>query len=125
MTRGRLDDCVEIAGAQTRDGAPLLDLCVDYVGRAGAADMAEVASRLATAATLPLVLDSTEPEVIRAGLERLGGRAVVNSVNYEDGDGPDSRIAKVMPIIRAHRAAGLPPPHDQQGPAPTPPGEAP
>src|SRR5215469_5178690 len=64
MIEGRLDDCVEIARAQTRDGAHLLDLCIDYVGRDGVADMAEIASRLATAATLPLVLDSTEPDVI-------------------------------------------------------------
>src|SRR5713101_2057863 len=119
MNDGRLDDCVEIARAQTRDGAHLLDLCVDYVGRDGAADMADIASRLATAATLPLVLDSTEPEVIRAGLERLGGRAVVNSVNYEDGDGPDSRIAKVMPIIREHGAAVVALTIDEQGQART------
>src|SRR5487761_1191066 len=64
MLAGRLDDCVEIARQQTRDGAHLLDLCVDYVGRDGVADMKEIAGRLATAATLPLVLDSTEPEVI-------------------------------------------------------------
>ncbi len=119
MTQGRLDDCVEIARAQTRDGAHLLDLCVDYVGRDGVADMAEIASRLATAATLPLVLDSTEPEVITAGLERLGGRAVVNSVNYEDGDGPDSRIAKVMPIICEHGAAVVALTIDEQGQART------
>jgi 5-methyltetrahydrofolate--homocysteine methyltransferase len=119
MTQGRLDDCVEIARAQTRDGAHLLDLCVDYVGRNGVADMAEIASRLATAATLPIVLDSTEPDVIRAGLERLGGRAVVNSVNYEDGDGPDSRIAKVMPIIREHGAAVIALTIDEQGQART------
>ena len=119
MTQGRLDDCVEIARAQTRDGAHLLDLCVDYVGRDGVADMAEIASRLATAATLPLVLDSTEPEVIMAGLERLGGRAVVNSVNYEDGDGPDSRIAKVMPIITEHGAAVVALTIDEQGQART------
>jgi 5-methyltetrahydrofolate--homocysteine methyltransferase len=119
MTDGRLDDCVEIARAQTRDGAHLLDLCVDYVGRDGVADMAEIASRLATAATLPIVLDSTEPEVIRAGLERLGGRAVVNSVNYEDGDGPDSRIARVMPIIREHGAAVVALTIDEQGQART------
>jgi 5-methyltetrahydrofolate--homocysteine methyltransferase len=119
MINGRLDDCVEIARAQTRDGAHLLDLCVDYVGRDGVADMAEIASRLATAATLPLVLDSTEADVIRAGLERLGGRAVVNSVNYEDGDGPDSRIAKVMPIIREHGAAVVALTIDEQGQART------
>src|SRR6266852_9845156 len=119
MAAGRLDDCVEIARQQTRDGAHLLDLCVDYVGRDGVADMKEIAGRLATAATLPLVLDSTEPDVIRAGLERLGGRAVVNSVNYEDGDGPDSRIAKVMPIIREHGAAVVALTIDEQGQART------
>jgi 5-methyltetrahydrofolate--homocysteine methyltransferase len=119
MIEGRLDDCVEIARAQTRDGAHLLDLCVDYVGRDGVSDMSEVASRLATAATLPLVLDSTEPEVIRAGLERLGGRAVVNSVNYEDGDGPQSRLARVMPIIVEHGAAVIALTIDEQGQART------
>ncbi len=56
--------------------------------------MTELAGRFATASTLPLVLDSTEVDVLRAGLEKLGGRAVINSVNYEDGDGPDSRFAK-------------------------------
>jgi 5-methyltetrahydrofolate--homocysteine methyltransferase len=119
MIGGRLDDCVEIARAQTRDGAHLLDLCVDYVGRDGVADMSEIASRLATAATLPLVLDSTEPDVIRAGLERLGGRAVVNSVNYEDGDGPESRIARIMPIIVEHGAAVVALTIDEQGQART------
>ena len=119
MVAGRYEDCVEIARAQTRDGAHLLDVCVDYVGRDGAADMAQVVSRLATAATLPLVLDSTEPEVIESGLELLGGRAVVNSVNYEDGDGPQSRIARVMPLIREHGAAVIALTIDEQGQART------
>jgi len=92
---------------------------VDYVGRDGAADMAEIASRLATAATLPLMLDSTEPEVVKAGLEWLGGRAVVNSVNYEDGDGPDSRMAKIMPLVREHGAAVVALTIDEQGQART------
>ena len=119
MIAGDFDQCVEIARAQTRDGAHLLDVCVDYVGRDGAADMAEIASRLATAATLPLMLDSTEPEVVQAGLEWLGGRAVVNSVNYEDGDGPDSRIAKIMPLVREHGAAVVALTIDEQGQART------
>jgi 5-methyltetrahydrofolate--homocysteine methyltransferase len=119
MLAGDLDGCVEIARAQTRDGAHLLDLCVDYVGRDGVADMREVASRLATAATLPLMLDSTEPDVVRAGLELIGGRAVVNSVNYEDGDGPDSRMAKIMPIICEHGAAVVALTIDEQGQART------
>jgi 5-methyltetrahydrofolate--homocysteine methyltransferase len=119
MVEERYDDCIEIARAQTRDGAHLLDVCVDYVGRDGASDMRQVAGRLATAATLPLVLDSTEPEVIKAGLELLGGRAVVNSVNYEDGDGPQSRIARVMPLIREHGAAVIALTIDEQGQART------
>jgi 5-methyltetrahydrofolate--homocysteine methyltransferase len=116
---GRLDDCVEIARQQTRDGAHLLDVCVDYVGRDGRADMTEVAGRLATAATLPLVIDSTEPEVVQAGLEMLGGRAVVNSVNYEDGDGPGARIARVMPLVREHGAAVIALTIDERGQART------
>ena len=119
LLAGRLDDCVEIARQQTRDGAHLLDVCVDYVGRDGGADMAEVAGRLATAATLPLVIDSTEPDVVRAGLEMLGGRAVVNSVNYEDGDGPDSRIARMMPLVREHGAAVIALTIDERGQART------
>ncbi|MDQ3576537.1 MAG: methionine synthase [Actinomycetota bacterium] len=105
MLEERYDDCIEIARGQIRDGAHLLDLCIDYVGRDGAEDMRRLASRLATASTLPIVLDSTEPAVIEAGLEMLGGRCVVNSVNFEDGEGPDSRFARVMPVIREHGAA--------------------
>src|SRR5712671_1425533 len=119
MLEGRYEDCVQIARAQTRDGAHLLDVCVDYVGRDGAADMREVVGRFATAATLPLVLDSTEPAVIEAGLEMTGGRAVINSVNYEDGDGPDSRIARVMPLIREHGAAVIALTIDERGQART------
>src|SRR3984885_14057639 len=105
MIADKFEDCVAIARGQTRDGAHLLDVCVDYVGRDGVADMREIAGRLATAATLPLVLDSTEPAVIEAGLELIGGRSGVNSVNYEDGDGPDSRSARLMPVVREHGAA--------------------
>ncbi|GAA2089716.1 methionine synthase [Actinomadura alba] len=119
MLEERWDDCVKIAREQARDGAHLLDVCVDYVGRDGVADMKEVAFRLATASTLPIVLDSTEPSVIQAGLEMLGGRAVVNSVNYEDGDGPDSRMARIMPVIKEHGAAVVVMTIDEQGQART------
>jgi 5-methyltetrahydrofolate--homocysteine methyltransferase len=119
LLAGRFEDCVEIARQQTRDGAHLLDVCVDYVGRDGCADMTELAGRLATAATLPLVIDSTEPDVVRAGLEMLGGRAVVNSVNYEDGDGPGSRMAKIMPLVREHGASVIALTIDERGQART------
>ncbi|MGH3799567.1 MAG: methionine synthase, partial [Pseudonocardiaceae bacterium] len=119
MLAERFEDCVEIARAQTRDGAHLIDLNVDYVGRDGAADMAELAGRLATASTLPVMLDSTEPGVLRAGLERLGGRCVINSVNYEDGDGPDSRYQNAMKLIHEHGAAVVALCIDEQGQART------
>ena len=67
------------------------------------------------------MLDSTEPAVIEAGLELIGGRSVVNSVNYEDGDGPDSRMAKLMPVIREHGAAVVALTIDERGQARTAP----
>ncbi|WP_326583954.1 methionine synthase [Streptomyces sp. NBC_00481] len=120
MLEARWDDCVEMARDQIREGAHMLDLCVDYVGRDGVADMAELAGRFATASTLPIVLDSTEVPVIRAGLEKLGGRAVINSVNYEDGDGPASRFAKVTQLAREHGAALIALTIDEEGQARTP-----
>lgn len=119
MLEARWDDCVEMARDQIREGAHMLDLCVDYVGRDGVADMDELAGRFATASTLPIVLDSTEVPVIRAGLERLGGRAVINSVNYEDGDGPESRFAKVTRLAQEHGAALIALTIDEEGQART------
>jgi 5-methyltetrahydrofolate--homocysteine methyltransferase len=119
MLEGRWDDCVEMGREQIREGAHMLDLCVDYVGRDGVADMAELAGRFATASTLPIVLDSTEVDVIRAGLEKLGGRAVINSVNYEDGDGPESRFAQVTELAREHGAALIALTIDEEGQART------
>ncbi|MFE4620877.1 methionine synthase [Streptomyces sp. NPDC056747] len=119
MLEARWDDCVEMARDQIREGAHMLDLCVDYVGRDGVADMEELAGRFATASTLPIVLDSTEVDVIQAGLEKLGGRAVINSVNYEDGDGPESRFAKVTRLAQEHGAALIALTIDEEGQART------
>ncbi|GAA2591991.1 methionine synthase [Actinomadura fulvescens] len=119
MLEQRWDDCVRIARDQARDGAHMIDLCVDYVGRDGVADMKELAYRFATAATLPIVLDSTETPVLEAGLEMLGGRAVVNSVSLEDGAGPDSKMARLMPVVREHGAAVVVMCIDEEGQART------
>jgi 5-methyltetrahydrofolate--homocysteine methyltransferase len=81
--------------------------------------MKEIASRLATASTLPIMLDSTEPNVIQSGLEQLGGRCVINSVNFEDGDGPTSRYARIMPIVKEHGAAVVALTIDEEGQART------
>jgi len=120
LLEARYDDCVEVAREASRDGSHLIDLCVDYVGRDGAADMHEIASRFATASTLPIMLDSTEPPVIEAGLECLGGRCVINSVNFEDGEAPGSRFARIMPVVREHGAAVVALTIDEKGQARTP-----
>ena len=109
--------CVEIARDQIRDGAHMLDLSVDYVGRDGVADMSKLAHLFATASTLPIVLDSTEPLVLEAGLKQLGGRSVINSVNFEDGEGESSRFSKIMPLVKEHGAAVIALTIDENGQA--------
>ena len=119
MLAGDLETCVDIAKQQTRDGAHMLDLCVDYVGRDGRDDMAALASLLATSSTLPIMIDSTEPNVIQTGLEHLGGRCAVNSVNFEDGDGPGSRYQRIMQLVKTHGAAVVALTIDEEGQART------
>ena len=119
MLAGEWETVVDIAREAVREGAHMIDVCVDYVGRDGGIDMLDVVSRLATASTLPIMLDSTEPEAIEAGLECLGGRAVVNSVSFEDGTGPETRWAKKMPIIKEHGAAVVVMCIDEEGQART------
>ena len=86
------DTCVQMAREQVKEGAHVLDVCVDYVGRDGTVDMHEIASRFATQAALPLVFDSTEPPVIEAGLQHSGGKAILNSANLEDGEAPGQAL---------------------------------
>jgi 5-methyltetrahydrofolate--homocysteine methyltransferase len=105
MLAGDWDSCVKIARDQEKEGAHVLDVCVDYVGRDGTADMDELASRYATQVTVPLVLDSTEPPVIEAGLQRLGGRAILNSANLEDGEEEGNRFDRVCRLAKEYGAA--------------------
>ncbi len=99
------DACTKIAIEQVREGAHVLDVCVDYVARDGTEDMHEIASRFATQASVPLVLDSTEPQVMEAGLMHIGGRAILNSANLEDGELPGSRLDRVFSLARDYGAA--------------------
>ena len=99
------DTTVAMAKDQVKEGAHVLDLCVDYVGRDGTLDMDEVASRFATQASVPLVLDSTEPQVMEAALQWLGGRPILNSANLEDGEAEGSRLDRVFKLAREYGAA--------------------
>src|SRR5437660_2175468 len=99
------DTCTAMARDQVKEGAHLLDVCVDYTGADGPADMEQVASRLATQASQPIVLDSTEADVVETGLSWIGGRAVLNSVNLEDGDAPGTRLDRFLSLAREYGAA--------------------
>ncbi len=99
------DTCLEVARGQVAESAHLIDVCIDYVGRDGVVDMDELAGRFATQVAAPLVLDSTEPAVLRAGLERIGGRSVLNSANLEDGEEVGARADQVFQLARDHGAA--------------------
>src|SRR5437588_3216173 len=105
MLEADWDTCLAIAREQVKEGAHVLDVCVDYVGRDGTADMDEAASRFATQVSAPLVLDSTEPQVMEAGLQWIGGRAILNSANLEDGEEPGSRLDRVFSLARDYGAA--------------------
>ena len=119
MLAGDWDRCVAIARGQLAEGAHVIDLCVDYVGRDGKVDMAELAGRIAREVDAPIQLDSSDPEVLRVGLERTPGRAIVNSVNFESGDGPDSKFARTMAQVCEHGAAVVGLCIDEQGQART------
>jgi 5-methyltetrahydrofolate--homocysteine methyltransferase len=105
MLAGDWDTCVAMGVEQAKEGAHLVDVCVDYTGADGVADMTEVASRYATQVSIPLVLDSTEADVIETGLKWIGGRAVINSVNLEDGDAPGTRLDRFLTLARTYGAA--------------------
>ena len=105
MLEGDAETVDKMAKDQIAEGAHVLDLCVDYVGRDGTVDMDETAKRFATAAAAPLVLDSTEPQVMEAGLRWLGGRSILNSANLEDGEGEGSRFDRVMRLAKEYGAA--------------------
>ncbi len=96
------DGLVALAKSQEREGAHILDVNVDFVGRDGVADMHELVSRLVTQVKIPIMLDSTEWEKMEAGLEHAGGKCILNSTNYEDGE---PRFLKVLDLAKEYGAA--------------------
>ena len=110
------DGLISIAKSQIKEGAHVLDVNVDYVGRDGERDMKELVSRLVTNATLPLVLDSTEWQKMEAGLKVAGGKCILNSTNYEDGD---ERFFKVLELAKTYGAGVVIGTIDEEGMART------
>jgi 5-methyltetrahydrofolate--homocysteine methyltransferase len=110
------DGLVSLAKEQEREGAHILDVNVDFVGRNGEVDMHELASRLVTSIKLPLMFDSTEWEKMEAGLQHAGGKSILNSTNYEDGE---PRFAKVIDLARTYGASVVIGTIDEEGMART------
>ena len=110
------DGVVALAREQAAEGAHVLDLMVDYVGRAGPPDMVRMATELRTQATLPLMFDSTEVAVVEAALKLYGGKAIVNSINLEDGE---RKITRLLPLVKRFGAAAVALVIDEEGQART------
>jgi len=96
------DGLVSLAKEQEREGAHILDVNVDFVGRDGEKDMHELAQRLATSVKIPLMLDSTEWQKMEAGLQHAGGKCILNSTNYEDGE---PRFLQVVDLAKHYGAS--------------------
>jgi 5-methyltetrahydrofolate--homocysteine methyltransferase len=120
MIAGDWDTTVKMLKDQIAGGAHVVDVCVDYVGRDGVRDMHEVASRFSTQSTAPLMIDSTEPDVVETALQHLGGRAILNSVNLEDGDAPGTRLDRFLTLASEYGAAVVCTTIDEEGQARTP-----
>ena len=106
------DGLVAVARGQVKENAHVLDVNVDYVGRDGEADMRALVSRLVTNVNLPLMLDSTEWQKMEAGLKVAGGKCILNSTNYEDGD---ERFFKVLELAKAYGAGVVVGTIDEEG----------
>ncbi|MDH5410450.1 MAG: methionine synthase, partial [Alphaproteobacteria bacterium] len=110
------DGCVEIGREQIREASHTLDVCTAFVGRDEVADMTEVVSRLRGAADAPLVIDSTEFPVLEAALKLVGGKPIINSINFENGD--EAAEAR-LELARKHGAAVIALTIDEDGMAKT------
>ena len=119
MLAGDWDTCIAIGRDQIKEGAHVLDVCVDYTGADGVADMNEVMSRLATQSSVPIMVDTTETKVARQALTWLGGKAILNSVNLEEGDGPGTRLDGFLSLAAEFGAAVVATCIDEEGQART------
>jgi len=119
MLAGDWDTCIAIGREQIKEGAHILDVCVDYTGADGVRDMNEVMSRLATQSSVPIMVDTTETKVARQALTWLGGKAMLNSVNLEEGDGPGTRLDGFLTLAAEFGAAVVATCIDEEGQART------
>ncbi|MGB0749649.1 MAG: methionine synthase [Magnetospiraceae bacterium] len=106
------DGCVAMAREQTGEGSHAIDVCSAYVGRDEVADMTALISRMRGSVSAPLVIDSTELPVIEAALKLYAGKAIINSINFEDGEEP---AAKRLALAKKFGAAVVALTIDEEG----------
>lgn len=111
-----LDGMVSIAHQQEKEQAHLLDICTAYVGEDEEKSLSTLAGKLNTDSQLPLMLDSTQPKVLECALQRIGGKAVINSVNLEDGG---TRLREILGLCKKYGAAVVALTIDENGMAKT------
>jgi 5-methyltetrahydrofolate--homocysteine methyltransferase len=119
MLREDWDTCVAMARDQIKEGAHILDVCVDYTGADGVSDMDALMARLATQSSAPLMVDTTEAPVARSALTWIGGRALLNSVNLEEGEDEGTRFDSFLMLAREFGAAVVATCIDEEGQART------
>ncbi|MFM7389692.1 MAG: homocysteine S-methyltransferase family protein, partial [Vampirovibrionales bacterium] len=110
------DTCLSIANEQVREGSHALDVCTAYVGRNEVQDMTTFLTAFRGSVNLPAVIDSTELPVIQAALELYGGKPIVNSINFEDGEAPAHARMK---LVKQHGASVIALTIDEAGMAKT------
>ncbi len=107
-----IEGMVQLGRDQVREGSHVLDVCTAYVGRDEVGDMTDVIRRYRGDVPVPLTIDSTEPEVLQAALELVGGRSIINSINLEDGL---EKCSRVLPLAREHGSAVIALTIDEEG----------
>ena len=119
MLEGDWDTCTSMAKEQVREGSHVIDVCVDYTGADGIADMEALISQLATQSSVPIMVDTTEAPVAETALRWLGGRPILNSVNLEEGSGEGTRFDSFLNLAREFGAAVVATCIDEEGQART------
>jgi len=116
IAEGKYEEAAEIARAQVKKGAHVIDVCLANPDRDELADMTRFLSHVVKKVKAPLMLDSTDPQVIEAALKMCQGKAIINSINLEDGE---KRFADVAPLIHRYGAAVVVGTIDEEGMAVT------
>lgn len=116
LAKEDFDSMINMAKEQLEEGAHILDVCTAYVGRDEVKDMTEYVKRLNIQVNIPLMIDSTESPVIEQSLEFIGGKALINSINLEDGE---ERMKKICPMAKEFGSAVVALTIDEDGMAKT------